>query len=82
MRSSLSVRDIFFTILILALTVAAVIEVIQLSDGFRKGIMPLRVGNVSRLARPRLFWFAIVVQILSVLMLLIIGGCLFALIFG
>jgi hypothetical protein len=59
---------IFFPILIAALAFIAGVGLIQLRDGLRRGVMPLRVAQVHRSSRPGVFWFAVGAHLLGVLL--------------
>jgi hypothetical protein len=63
-----SMRVILFPILIAALVFTAGVGLIQLRDGLRRGVIPLRVGHVHRSTRPGVFWFAVGAHLLGVLL--------------
>ena len=63
-------KGILYPILIAGLVIIAGVGFIQLRDGLRRGVMPLRAGNVRRSTRPGVFWLAAGAHLLSLLMLL------------
>ena len=69
-------RGILFPILIAGLVVIAGAGCIQLRDGLRRGVMPLRVGNARRSTRPGVFWLAAGAHLLGLLVLLGAAGYL------
>jgi len=63
-------RGILSPILIAGLVVIAGAGFIQLRDGLRRGVMPLRVGKAQRSTRPGVFWLAAGAHLLGLLVLL------------
>ena len=69
---------ISFTLLLFGLGIAATV---QLYNGWRNGVMPLRRGSVNRKRRPRLYWFAVGAQIGGMLVIFSAAVYLLTLIF-
>ena len=67
-----------FTLLLFGLGIAATV---QLYNGCRSGVMPLRHGSANRRKRPLLYWFAVGAQIGGVMLIFSVAVYLLTLIF-
>ena len=67
-----------FTLLLFGLGIAATV---QLYNGWRSGVMPLRHGSANRKQRPLLYWFAVGAQIGGVMVIFSVAVYLLTLIF-